>query len=372
MPPGTTQQIGGRAPARSVRFHRRDDLTALLFAASSVLILFLLIYFGSRGLKDFDSALIGYAVGTVAAVAGLVYRYTLWITRPPTWRYFRAGWMNFFSWRNLRRYTFLIPRAWWTDIFAQTFLLRRSPTRWLMHMCIFWGVVLSLLVTIPLTFGWFRFTLEPPLDYQMWVFGIPTVTFRLETIQSFLIFHILDITAVLLLIGVGIALWRRSTDAGMLATQRFGFDMLPLILLFAIAVTGLFLTASARFWEGNYYGFISLTHQVVVVAWLLLLPFGKFFHIIERPATIGVKLYQTVNQDVDHYGRVSKGLTVCRRCGEDLPSTQFTADLKATLDDLGQRYDLGESLGNLQEYCPTCKRALRGRAYFQHMGSRFL
>jgi hypothetical protein len=357
---------------RGLQRGRRDDLPALLLAGASVLILLLLIYVGSRGLKDFDSALIGYAVGTVVAVAGLVYRYTLWITRPPTWRFFRAGWRNFLSWRNFRRYTFLIPRAWWTDIFAQTFIFRRSPMRWIMHMCIFWGVVLSLLVTIPLTFGWFRFTLEPPLDYRMWVFGIPTVSFRLETIQSFLIFHVLVFTAILLLIGVGIALWRRSTDAGMLATQRFGFDMVPLILLFGIAVTGLFLTGSARLWEGKYYWFISLTHQVVVVAWLLVLPFGKFFHIVERPATIGVKLYQTVNQDLDHYGRVSAGLTVCRRCGEALPSTQFTTDLIATLDDLGQRYDLDEGRGNLQEYCPTCKRVLRGQAYFQHMGSRFL
>jgi hypothetical protein len=33
-----------------------------------------LIYLGSRGLKDFDSALIGYAVATVVTLAALVYR----------------------------------------------------------------------------------------------------------------------------------------------------------------------------------------------------------------------------------------------------------------------------------------------------------
>jgi hypothetical protein len=50
---------------------------------------------GSRRLQDFDSALIGYAVATVFASAALVYRYSVWITRPPTWRYFVAGWKHF-------------------------------------------------------------------------------------------------------------------------------------------------------------------------------------------------------------------------------------------------------------------------------------
>src|SRR5438045_5627732 len=41
-------------------------------------VLILLIVIGSRGLRDFDAALIGYAVGSVFALAALVYRYTLW------------------------------------------------------------------------------------------------------------------------------------------------------------------------------------------------------------------------------------------------------------------------------------------------------
>ena len=86
--------------------------------------LLLLIYAGSRGLRDFDSALIGYAVGSVFAIGALVYRYTLWLTRPPTWRYFKGCWVNFLSWRNFRRYTFFIPIALWRDIFGQTFLDR--------------------------------------------------------------------------------------------------------------------------------------------------------------------------------------------------------------------------------------------------------
>ena len=80
---------------------------------------------GSRGFRTFDAALIGYAVGTIFATAAIAYRYTLWIMRPPTWRYFKAGWVNFLSWRNFRRYTSLIPVAWWRDIFGQTFIRKR-------------------------------------------------------------------------------------------------------------------------------------------------------------------------------------------------------------------------------------------------------
>ena len=61
----------------------------------------------------------------------------------------------------------------------------------------------------------------------------------------------------------------------------------------------------SAFWQGRYYVFISLVHEAVVVAWLLWLPFGKFFPIVERPATIGVTLCQTVSADDDraHPGR---------------------------------------------------------------------
>jgi hypothetical protein len=349
---------------------QRRTFTAEALALATVLVLLILIYIGSRGLKDFDSALIGYAIGTVFAAAGMVYRYTLWLGRAPTNRYFRAGWRSFLSWKNFRKYTLLVPRAWWTDIFAQTFIIRRGFTRWVMHMSIFWGVIGSLAITIPLTFGWFRFTLSGEDRYRIWFFGISTITFPLDTVLSWVIFHALDFTAVLLLIGVGLALWRRTTDAGLLATQRFGFDLMPLILLFAIAVTGLALTGSSLLWEGQYYWFISLSHQLVVVVWLISLPFAKFFHIVERPATIGITLYQTVNQDLERSGVESAG-TPCRRCGEPLPSAQFVADLKATLHDLGQDYAL-DGRGELHDYCPTCKRVVRGDAYYALLGKRFV
>lgn len=204
----------GREIVRSARI---ATFVAILAAA----VLILLIYIGSRGLRDFDATLIGYAVAVLFALVALTYRYTLWIGRPPTWRYFRAGWANFFSLRNFRHYTLLIPKAWWTDIFAQTFILKRSLQRWIMHMCIFWGVILSLAITLPLTFGWLHFTLMPHGGYEVWFFGLPLFAFPITSAIGFVIYHGLDFTAALLLIGLGIALWRRVTDAGLLAIQRF-------------------------------------------------------------------------------------------------------------------------------------------------------
>lgn len=359
LPVGGQPQAPRRAPAFAA-------------AATTAVVLVALVYVGSVEFRNFDAALIGYAVATVIAAAALAYRYTLWITKPPTWRYWRAGWRNLASWRNFRRYTLLVPRALWTDIFAQTFILRRSLTRWVMHMAIFWGVLLSLLVTVPLSFGWLRFTLANQGTYQVWVFGVPLATLPLDSFIAWSAFHVLDYTAVLLLIGLGIAFWRRATVAGLVNTQRFGFDLLPIFLLFAICVTGLALTASSVLWQGRFYTFISLSHQVVVVAWLLSLPYGKFFHIIERPASIGVTLYQQVTQGVEHEGLADEAPgAACRRCGEALPSRAFIADLEASLHELGMRFDLGPG-GELQDYCPTCKRVLRAEAYYRAAGDRLI
>ena len=60
-----------------------------------------------------------------------------------------------------------------------------------------------------------------------------------STIFSWLIFHGLDLSAVLVLTGIALSLWRRMLDRGARAVQSFAMDFLPLILLFAISLTGL-------------------------------------------------------------------------------------------------------------------------------------
>lgn len=53
------------------------------------------IYIGSRGLRDFDPALVSYAGATLFAAFGLGYRFSMWLRRPPTRLYWYRGWQIF-------------------------------------------------------------------------------------------------------------------------------------------------------------------------------------------------------------------------------------------------------------------------------------
>src|SRR5205814_7103036 len=117
---------------------------------------------------------------------------------------------------------------------------------------------------------------------------------------------------------------------GARAVQQFGMDFLPVILLFAISITGLALTMSQEWMRGTGYSFLAILHAVTVIAALLFLPFGKFFHIFQRPAQLGVKLYQEAGlQDAG---------AICARCGERFASRMHIDDLRALLPQLGFDY----------------------------------
>lgn len=351
---------------------------------AAALLLILLIALGSRGFHWFDAALIGYAVAAVFAVAAVTYKYTFWLARPPTGRYWKRSWQLFLSYANFRRYTALIPGAI-GDLFAQTFIRKRGLYRWITHQCIFWGVLLSCLITFPLTFGWLRFTQTTTGFYSLWFFGFDLFAFPTDSPFGFVVIHALDFTAVLLLIGLVLAFHRRFHDLALIAVQRFRFDILPLALLLAIVVTGLFLTVDSAWLGGAYYWYISLTHQAVVVLWLISLPFGKFFHLVERPATVGIELYWRTGQETTQQR--------CARCGEEFAPARFIQDLKRTLYETGEDYTISEApvrslgvaeekppvtsspqeeqvIGKLwwQDLCPSCKRVMRAQANFAALG----
>ena len=130
--------------------------------------------------------------------------------------------------------------------------------------------------------------------------------------------------------------------------QSFAADFFPLVLLFAISVTGLALTASTLFLRGQFYGFLSILHAITVIGALLYLPFGKFFHIFQRPAQLGVKLYQDA-------GEKDPGAH-CARCGERFASRMHVDDLAAILPQLGFDYRMPGPAGHWQQLCPPCKR----------------
>ncbi|OYW01634.1 MAG: MFS transporter, partial [Acidobacteria bacterium 37-65-4] len=157
------------------------------------------------------------------------------------------------------------------------------------------------------------------------------------------------------------ALWRRFRDEGPMATQTFIMDFFPLILLFAISVTGLALTASQWWLEGKFYSFLAILHAITVVGALLYLPFGKFFHIFQRPAQLGVKLYQRV-------GAADAG-ALCVRCGTRFASRMHIDDVKKVLPEMGFNYRMADG-GTWQDLCPSCKRRTLSTAQLRIKGLR--
>ena len=128
--------------------------------------------------------------------------------------------------------------------------------------------------------------------------GSRPFAFRASSRSSgILIFHGLVWSSFLVIAGVhaGAAAGGCATTAAA-ALQDFQEDLLPLFLLFAISVTGLLLTVSYTWMKGYGYDFLAILHAVTVIFTLLWLPFGKFFHIFQRPAQLGVKFYRDVGR----------------------------------------------------------------------------
>jgi len=307
------------------------------------------IVVGSRNLQHFDAALVVYTFAVVFATWGVAYHYYVWLQKPPTRIYWRRG-FELLRRRGVVRSLGRLLGLAVTQLFAQRFIRRRSRLRWWMHQLLFWGCLLGAAITFPLVFGWIHFETRPDdqLAYVAYLFGLPAFQFRLGTLFAWTVFHGLDIAAFLVLGGIALSLSRRMRDRGAIAVQSFTMDFFPLILLFAISVSGLALTVSTLWLRGGFYGFLSILHAITVIAALLFLPFGKFFHIFQRPAQLGVKLYQEA-------GAAGEPMR-CRRCGEAYAPRLHIDDLKLALRDLGFDYRTPGAAETWQELCPPCKR----------------
>jgi len=323
------------------------DRRGVIWGLVAVAILVALTFFGSGRLAWFDAALVGYLFGLVFAVFGIVYRYAVWLRRPPTAMLNRRGWDAFRA-RKVRNAAAL-PALVGTHVLGQTFIYRRSKTRWLAHQLVFWGCILAALITVPLTLGLLHFqSVGQQADrYQVYVANIGTAEFDAGTVIGWVIFHGLDIAAVLVLAGVFIFLRRRLHDPGALAVERGG-DFLVLAGLFAVSVTGLFLTVSSTWLDGRFYSALNTIHALTVILGLMYLPFGKLFHIFQRPGNLGVAYYKAANADGP--------AATCRRCGEGFASAQQVADIQAVLPQVGFDYSIAGG-GNYQDTCPRCRRA---------------
>jgi len=328
------------------------DPTLIGIAASAVLTALVII--GSRNLENFDSALFGYTVASIVAFGAIFFRYAIWLQRPATRAYFMRGLKLFFQRGRLGGNTRLAAKTVATNLVEQRFIFKRDRVRWLMHLLIMWGCIISALVTFPLVFGWVGFRLEGDMGYRTYVFGFPLNLMEGRSLIAWVTFHALDFTAVMVIAGCAIAIHRRLRDRGAIAVQTFLLDFVPHMLLIAISVSGLMLTASSLWFGGYMYSFIALSHQALVIMTLFFIPFGKLFHIIQRPASIGVELYQNRSEEMEQ--------AVCPRCGAMFVGKLWLDDLKGVVDKLGFDYRL-ENGHTLQDYCPRCKRVTRGLAY---------
>ena len=104
-------------------------------------------------------------------------------------------------------------------------------------------------------------------------------------------------------------------------------------------------------YERRGYDFLAITHAVTVIGTLLWLPFGKFFHIFQRPAQLAIKFYTDVGKEGEQ--------AVCARCRQPFATKIHVEDLIAVERELGYRYDWPDHpAGHYQNVCPACRRKM--------------
>ncbi len=339
---------------------RRETRIALVWSSLLTGALAILVVVGSRNLSHFDAALVAYTFASLFAAAGITYRYSIWLQRPPTALYWKRGWQVFFK----RKHRLRNLQTWFKRVIGEfalnDFIWKRDRVRGLTHFLLMWGCILAAAITFPLVYGWLSFeSLPEKIDsYRIVVFGFPTITFASGSWLGFLIFHGLVWSAFMVIAGVMLAMRRRMRDEGAVALQLFAEDFLPLILLFAVSITGLLLTVSYTWLKGYGYDFLALLHAVTVIFTLLWLPFGKFFHIFQRPAQLGVEFYKDV--------AAREAPAHCKRCGHVFASEMHVTDLIQVERELGYRYEADQNgIGHYQWICPPCRRAMFALAQAQ-------
>jgi len=329
---------------------------AVFWGLVATTLLAVLIVVGSRNLQHFDAALVGYTFATLFATFGITYRYAMWLQRPPTKLYWKRGWQVFFTGRFLPGNLRQVLRRALIEFAGNRFIFRRGALRGAAHWAIMWGCILAAAVTFPLVWGWIHFETVRgrPGAYRTFVFGIPAGTFDVRSAVAFLIFHALVWASLLVIAGVMLAFRRRMIDHGAAAVQQFGEDVLPLVLLLAISVTGLMLTVSYTWMKGYAYSFLAILHAVTVILTLLWLPFGKLFHVFQRPAQLGVSFYNDAGNRTEQ--------AACARCGRPFASVAMVRDLVPVERELGFRYEIPGPVQHYQHICPSCRRVLFGLA----------
>ena len=302
-------------------------------------------------LLEFDRALFLYAMALIASLGLTVYRFVIWAHRPPTKKlYARAFTMLRSSHDAVALSKHLAKRV--VGYFAlNSFVWRRGLTRWGAHWPIMIGCVIAMAVVVPLIFGWVWFESEPSdlHSYKVMAFGQHLRTIPVDGVEAFVAFHGLVWAAFFVTAGTSVALWRRLRDRGDQATQAFGNDIAPLLILLAIAITGLLMTVSYSFLGGAFHAPLAKVHMLIVIGTLIWLPFSKLFHIPQRT----LKLAHMVYEHESGAGPKAE----CARCGVEFAEQQHINDLISIQQELGYQYEITGTTNHYQWICPQCRRA---------------
>src|SRR5437870_769477 len=236
------------------------------------------------------------------------------------------------------------------DLAAQRFIARRSRVRWLAHLLLSAGTLASFAITLPLVWGWLRFEADGGRAYRAILVGVPVVHFATDGVVGWLVFHALSVAAVAVALGATYFFLARLR-----ARDVSGFHLAPLLLLLAVAASGLALPAAGRSARPGLFRAAALVHEVCVVALLLALPFTKLAHILIRPLHLGAQLVRAPRAP----------RAGCTGCGAPLAPVAQRESVERLLAARGFRFALH------QRRCPACRRRQVAAAQAELLGAQF-
>jgi hypothetical protein len=322
-----------------------NDAFASKFAKSmflTVLGIAILMFIGTRMFTHIDLNLYGYMVGTIVFLGGFFYRFIAWGERPPTKIILKKGLKLVFSKRTAKTAV--------SHLAIYDFIKKRGFYRWMQHVLIGWGCILACLVTFPLVFSWMYFTMDDNGYYTVVVMGMDLLQIKADGIIAWFSYNALNISAIMVIAGVCMALYRRAKNMQARAEQKFIYDLMPLYLLLFISITGLLLTIQNVFLHGWMQPQMSLIHQFSVILTLIYLPFGKLAHIPFRPMSVLARNYR------EHYGE--QKMKACKVCGDHFVSVEQSNDVINVLGVNHIEFNMEDGF-NLAELCLPCRRKYR-------------
>lgn len=332
--------VNNQKHQRSINNAFASHFAKSMFLAVSGLAI--LTFIGTRMFTHVDLNLYGYMVGTIIFLGGFFYRFISWGERPPTKLLIKKGMKLLF-----RKST---PKTTVNHLAVYEFIWNRGIYRWTQHILIGWGCILACLVTFPLVFGWMYFTMDDTGYYNIILMGMEIMTVPADGIIANLSYNALNITALMVIAGVSMALYRRIKNMQARAEQTILYDFLPLYMLLLISITGLALTFMNVFLHGVGQPIMSLIHQWSVIITLIYLPFGKLAHIPFRPLSIFARNYR------EHYAEQS--MKKCNVCGNEFVSDEQSKDVVAVLGINQIEFQTKEGY-HLAELCLPCRRKYR-------------